>query len=365
VTRKERNEICMAMEEKQGLRKRQIPACAEVMVRNGNNQEGKMTGIEEVKNTLAKMESQFSMVLPPQIPLERFIRVAQTAIQTNPGLIECNRNTLYAACMKAATDGLLPDGREAALVSFKGFVQYMPMVSGILKKIRNSGLLESIAAHIVYEDDEFRYWVDEQGEHIYHQPNWDNSGEVKLVYAIARTKDNGVYIEVMTVRQVEAVRNISKAKESGPWATWWDEMAKKSVIRRLAKRLPMSTDVEQIFESDNDNYIQQPEQEAAEPVKKKSRLEMIVEAEVEPVAEPDTEPVRTGATVKGKNYKFMEQMQVMKKNLGDEFYYGILKNFGVTHCNEIIDRETQLKIYAEMKKFIGLKKEVEELEKEK
>lgn len=328
-----------------------------------------MNALEEVKNTVAKMENQFSMVLPPQIPIERFVRVAQTAIQMNPALIECNRNSLYGACMKAATDGLLPDGREAALVSFKGVVQYMPMVGGILKKIRNSGLLESIAAHIVYRDDDFKYWVDEKGEHIHHQPNWDNAGVVRLVYAIARTKDSGVYIEVMTVKQIEAVRNVSKAKDNGPWSTWWDEMAKKTVIRRLAKRLPMSTDVEQMFDADNENYIQQPEQIMEQPAKKKSRLELIVESqtteELPQVVEPETETeIPQAEKPKSKSFKFMEQMQTMKKDLGDEFYYGILKNFGFTHCNEIHDRDVQVKVYGEMKKFISAKKEVDALGEE-
>src|SRR5687768_10957847 len=91
--------------------------------------------VDEIKGALAKMEGQFKMVLPPQISPEKFIRVAQTAIQTNSLLQQANKQSLYAAVMKCATDGLIPDGREAAIVTFNSKAglqaQYMPMVGGI------------------------------------------------------------------------------------------------------------------------------------------------------------------------------------------------------------------------------------------
>lgn len=331
-----------------------------------------MTQTEEVKNSLTKMGEQFSMVLPPQIPLDRFIRVAQTAIQTNPSLLECNRQSLYSSCMKAATDGLLPDGREAALVPFKGVVQYLPMVGGILKKIRNSGLLESIAAHIVYEDDEFRYWVDEKGEHIYHQPNWDNQGIVLLVYAIARTTEGGVYIEVMTTKQVEAVRNVSRAKDAGPWSTWWDEKAKVACIKRLSKRLPMSTDADAVLERDNEeNYDLTPEPPAEQVQPKKSRLESlvlpqmvqhgddVVDVESGEVIQPEPEPPTAEPPKQSKNFEFMKTMRALRTEIGAVNYYGILKIYGVQHCDEIVDRETQLKAWEEMKRFAAALKELQ------
>ncbi len=139
--------------------------------------------------------------------------------------------------MKAAADGLLPDGREAALVQFKDSVQYLPMVGGILKKIRNSGELSSITSQIVHKGDKFRYWVDGDGEHVEHEPLvFGERGEQIGVYALAKTKDGAVYIEVLTMAQIAAVKNVSRAKDgpwSGPFAT---EMHRKTAIRRLSKR---------------------------------------------------------------------------------------------------------------------------------
>ena len=316
-----------------------------------------LTPIEEVRGALTKMGNQFQMVLPPQIPLDRFIRVAMTAVQTKPSLLEANRQSLYAACMKAAQDGLLPDGKEAALVPFKGQVQYMPMVGGVLKKIRNSGELVSISAHVVYAADEFTFWVDDDGEHIKHVPFLEaDAGDIRLVYAIAKTKDGGVYIEVMTLRQIEQVRSVSRAKDDGPWVTWWEQMAKKSALIRISKRLPMSTDAEEMIERDNENYDLAPTPQPNE--KRPSRLESVVL----PQMLAETIDMATGEILQtvtpAPNYEFLKTMATCKKEIGDESYYRILGVYKVKHSNDITDRETQKKVYAEMKQYAAAAKEI-------
>jgi phage RecT family recombinase len=218
-----------------------------------------ITPFEEVKRYMLADETkaQFAMALPPQMPPEKFLRVAITACNKSPEILECDRRTLYQAFMLAAQDGLLPDGREAAIVPFGKNATYMSMVGGILKKVRNSGELKSIVANIVREGDEFRYWVDEDGEHLKHEPTLEDEDKRKVlrVYALAKTKDDGVYITVMSHGEVEAIRNNSKAKNAGPWTQHWNEMAKKTAIRRLAKRLPMSTDLEDFFHRDDERTV--------------------------------------------------------------------------------------------------------------
>jgi recombination protein RecT len=256
-----------------------------------------VTPIDEVRNNLVKMEDQFKKALPPQINAEKFVRVAMTALQQNPDLLLADRHSLYGACMKSAQDGLLPDAREAALVIYNTNVgtrsegkwikkvQYMPMIAGILKKVRNSGELASISPHVVYDQDEFSYWIDECGEHLKHQPKLTGErGTPTHVYAIAKTKQGEVYIEVMTKEEVEQVRSISRAKESGPWNNWWGEMARKTVIRRLSKRLPMSTDLEQVIRADDALYDLNKQEEVTELKTKPSRLAKLIQE-----AAPETE----------------------------------------------------------------------------
>lgn len=264
-----------------------------------------VTVVQEIKQNLVKLTPEFEKALPPQIPVEKFVRVLQTAITENPKLGQADRRSLWGACMKCATDGLIPDGREATLVPFTlktGVVvaQYMPMTYGILKKVRNSGELATINAQVVYHGDDFEYWLDEAGEHMKHKPNMNGErGLPKLTYAIARTKDGFVYIEIMSEEQIQKIREVSRAKD-GPWnGPFADEMRKKTAIRRLSKRLPMSTDLEVVVKRDDDLYDitpSKPESEALETPKAQTpRLEKIVNGGEEkapeaPASPPPAEP---------------------------------------------------------------------------
>ncbi len=215
-----------------------------------------LTPIQAMRGTLTSMAPEFQAALPPQIPVEKFIRTTLTAIQMQPDLLNADRRSLLGSCMKAAQDGLLCDGREAALVIFNSksgrTVQYMPMVGGILKKIRNSGELSSISAQVVYDKDHFDYELGDD-ERIVHKPFLGKErGSPIAVYGIAKTKDGAIYREVMSVDEVEQVRKVSRASGNGPWVQWWGEMAKKTVIRRLAKRLPSSADVDSVLDADNE-----------------------------------------------------------------------------------------------------------------
>jgi len=245
----------------------------------------KIKPMDELKMSIKRMEGQFAAALPKHIPVERFVRVAQTAIAANPKLLNADRNSLYSACMACAQQGLLPDAKESALVMFGDQVVFMPMIAGILKKIRNSGELATIFSEIIYKNDYFKYWNDSDGQHMEHTPLiFGERGNRIGAYALAKTKDGAIYIEVMTMDQINAVKNVSRSKDgiwSGPFQ---DEMIKKTLMRRLSKRLPSSTDLDGLFEADNKLYDLDPQagQEdvtsgtTAETPKKKSRLKNLM-----------------------------------------------------------------------------------------
>lgn len=213
----------------------------------------------EVRRDLERMGDQLKMALPSHVSVEKFQRVAMTAIQSDPDLLYADRQTLFASVTRAAQDGLLPDKREGALVIFNTkvkrngkdewvkAVQWMPMVAGILKKVRQSGEIASISANVVYTNDAF-VWKQGDEELIEHQPAplGTSRGEAIGAYAIATLKDGSRYREVMDIDQINKVRSVSRSGDKGPWKDWWEEMAKKTVIRRLSKRLPMSTDLESV-----------------------------------------------------------------------------------------------------------------------
>lgn len=208
--------------------------------------------------TSATMRAQLQAALPEHVTVDKFCRVVMTAVQSNYLLLQADQMSLLKSCMEAAADGLLPDGREGAIVPYKDrrnnrvVAQWQPMVWGLVKLVRQSGELRDIGVEIVRDSDKFERWIDEDGPHFKHTPSMTSDGAPVGVYAYARTKDGGFYIEYMSWTEIEKFRSLSKAKsEDGPWATWLDEMAKVRPIKRLCKRLPMSTDAVEALRRDD------------------------------------------------------------------------------------------------------------------
>ena len=226
------------------------------------------------KSNLAKRADEFKMALPGHISPEKFQRTVLTAVQSNPKLLDADRASLYTSCMKAAQDGLLPDGREAALVMFSNrvnengtwvsvdMVQYMPMVYGLRKKILQSGEISSISCNVVYRQEaEAGAFIYEEGTDrtLRHRPMLDidvGDDDIIAAYSIAVMKDGTQSFEVMRRSEINKVRQTSKTgavgmtdykknpkPPKGPWVDWFGEMAKKTVMRRHSKSLPMSGDI--------------------------------------------------------------------------------------------------------------------------
>lgn len=237
--------------------------------------------IAVIRQHLAVMAPEFKAALPPHISEEKFRRVAVTAVQNTPALANADRRSLFGAFVKLAQDGLLPDGREAAIVMFGDKAQAMPMIGGILKRIRQSGEVAKVSAQVVHENDHFlvKYGFDEDVEHNPPKLN-EPRGKPIGAYATAVLKDGSRLLEVMSLEDIEKVRGVSRAKNNGPWVAWWGEMARKTVMRRLSKRLPMSTDLEeQIFARDEtlatDRNAMREIEVQAEPSPPVSRLDAI------------------------------------------------------------------------------------------
>lgn len=252
-----------------------------------------LTTHTQLRGQLSSMAPEFSRVLPSHITAEKFQRVVMTVAQQNPGLMTADRKSLMASCLKCAADGLVPDGREAALVLFGQQVQYMPMFTGILRRIRNTGIVSKIESHVIYENDEF-IWSQGIDSHIHHKPLFPGDrGKPIGAYAIAKFNDGSEpQFEVMDFDQIEKVRAVSRSKNNGPWVQWWGEQARKTVFKRLAKWLPLNAEIDSIIEHDNEAERPEPiepEKPIALEAKKASKLDAIVQEEPEPQQEDPKE----------------------------------------------------------------------------
>lgn len=270
-------------------------------------------GKDTLRQALVAMAPEFRAALPAHVTPEKFTRVTMTAININPDLRNADRNSLFAAVTKLAQDGLLPDGREAALVIFNSKnkqggwdkrVQAMPMIAGLLKLMRQSGEVAWVDAHVVHENDHFQYrpGIDEMPV---FEPDWfGKRGEPIGAYAIARLKSGEIVpAEIMSVDAIEKVRAVSRSRDKGPWVEWWEQMALKTVLRSYLKRLPTSADVEQVFDRDETmqarfdgepvtTIASRPPEEP--PASRLDALEHRIEADGEVIEADDTDPFGDG-----------------------------------------------------------------------
>jgi recombination protein RecT len=220
-----------------------------------------LSPIAKTKNMIAARKSEFSKLLPAHIDIERFERVANNAVIRNPDLAEADQTTLYDSFMRCAQDGLIPDGKEAAITIFKAKnhrgqyvkkAQYMPMVDGLLKLVRQSGELKSIDYDVVREGDEFSYKKVNGETHIEHEPSvfGDPNRPIIGVFVTFIMKDGTLIADVMSKTEIDKVRAASKTGKYGPWADWYDRMAIKTVIRRAIRKLPFSNeDITRVVEA--------------------------------------------------------------------------------------------------------------------
>ncbi|WP_337846784.1 recombinase RecT [Sphingomonas sp.] len=244
---------------------------------------------DQLRTQLESRAADFKMALPAHISPEKFQRTVRTAAQSNPDILKADRASLITACMKAAQDGLLPDGREAALVTFNTrkkdeqgrwstvtLAQYMPMVFGLRKKILQSGEISSIETNVVYRREvEEGYFVFEAGTEamLRHKPMLDLTDEdlhddnIVAAYSVATMKDGTKSFEVMRRAEINKVRQVSQTgalgkkdrqgndiPPKGPWVDWFAEMARKTVMRRHSKTLPMTGDLIDVEATDDAIY---------------------------------------------------------------------------------------------------------------
>jgi len=188
--------------------------------------------------------------LPRHLTPDRFIRVACTTLMKTPKLANCDQASFFNALLSLSQLGLEPDGRRAHLIPFGNQCQLIIDYKGLVELIFRSGTVSKLHADVVCEQDEFDY---DRGEIKRHTINFRKPrGPVYAAYALATLKDGTEKAEVLGMEEVEAVRKRSKAANAGPWVTDWNEMAKKTAFRRLSKWLPLSPELRDAVEADDE-----------------------------------------------------------------------------------------------------------------
>lgn len=217
------------------------------------------TKLDSLRGILERGKGTLASILPKHMTAERMVKLATVAASKDAKLLDCDPMSLLRSLMDASQLGLEPFTplQQCYIIPYFNSkkrimeAQFQVGYRGLIELVRRSEKVLSIEAHCVYENDEFDCVLGLETK-LYHKPCWDGDrGKMKLVYAVAKLKDGAVQFEVMGRNGIDDIRKRSKSAESGPWVTDYDQMARKTVLKRLIKYLPISIEAAKAVSIDN------------------------------------------------------------------------------------------------------------------
>ena len=223
---------------------------------------------EEKKLTVGDLimsyKDKFASALPDVITPERFARIAANAVASNPKLAQCTPTSLIGALLCAAQAGLEPNTSlgQAYIIPYKRNykddnnewkskmeAQFQISYKGLIELAHRSGQLKDISAHCVCENDTFEYELGLEPK-LRHVPAMTNRGKITWVYAVYHLNSGGYGFEVMSVDDLNAHRRKYSKANNSPWDSAWEEMAKKTVVKKVLKYAPMASDFVRVSSQD-------------------------------------------------------------------------------------------------------------------
>ncbi len=209
-------------------------------------------------NLVEKFKPQLAMALPKHLNANRMARIIMTEVRKNPKLASCDRASFFGAIIQCAQLGLEP-GNALGAAYLIPYGKECQLIIGYQGKIelaeRNGGVM--LDAKPVFEKDFFEF---ENGtsQKLIHRPYMgkEDPGQVIGAYAIARYTNGLVKIHVSPLHEIEKARSFSKAKYKGsPWDIHYSEMAMKTAVHRLFKKIPKNPEMAKALELEESSEI--------------------------------------------------------------------------------------------------------------
>jgi len=197
------------------------------------------------------VRDQIALALPKHMTPDRMLRVALTTVNTTPKLLDCSKESVLSAIMKCSAIGLEPDGRNAHLIPYGSQCQLIIDYKGLVALAERNGV-QNIRAASICENDEFSFSVENGVIILNHKIDWKKPRGDAYAYYASCVRNGMFDAEVMQRDEINAIRKRSKASGAGPWVTDFDEMAKKTVLRRMSKRWDITPELKAALDADDD-----------------------------------------------------------------------------------------------------------------
>ena len=273
------------------------------------------------------IQSKLARVAAKNLTPERIVGILLMAASRQPKLLECTQASLLKSAMTSISLGLDCSGilGRAYLVPFynkhiRAFeALFIPGYLGLGDLARKSGDIKSLVARVVYKDEWFE--VDYSADIPFiHKPDLYSKKEDSNIvgaYFYGTFLNGGHHFEWMNIAEIEAIREVSKAKDSGPWVNWYPDMVRKTVFRKGVKFCPLSTESQQLIaKAEEDEYTQEPPSRAVE--RGSIRMEDLQPVgQDEPVEQPpiDVEPSEHPAVYLEVWNKYQKELKLSKEGI--------------------------------------------------
>jgi len=241
--------------------------------------------------------------LPENLNPERFVEAVCTELRSLPpesAIKECPEAEIRRGIMRLALLGLEPGPAEHVVLyptwsSRKKTTELVPRATykGVMELARRSGKVRAIRANAVYLDEEFDYYFDDAGEHLFHRPLPEPEGELRSFYAVAYATEGGITAAVvLSLAEIERRRSYSKRAEGGAWKEHFDAMARKTAILALGPFLPLTPQQVEVLEGGSPNdpvaAASSAHADGAPPETRGAAVPMAVPPDAREEGQPDT-----------------------------------------------------------------------------
>lgn len=212
----------------------------------------KLTKNMTIADMIRVLEPEIRKALPSVLTPERFTRMALSALNNTPKLAECTPMSFIAALMNAAQLGLEPNTPlgQAYLIPYQnrkaGILecQFQIGYKGYIDLAYRTGQIQMIQARVVYAGDEFDYEFG-LNPRLVHRLGSGEKGEIRYIYGIFQLTNGGCGFEVCNKADMDAFAqkySQSFTKDFSPWKSNYEDMAKKTMVKRALKYAPIQSD---------------------------------------------------------------------------------------------------------------------------
>lgn len=222
---------------------------------------------------LIKSEAQIQAAMGSGGDAKRFLRVCQTEFRANPKLALCSPESFMLSVFEGARLGL-------EIGAQLGQYYFIPRANEVVPMLGYRGMIalglrhpdvQTITSTPVYKGDYFESGENMQGQYFEYKPCGNKKAEeLEKAFAVCRLKNGGVILEVMEREQIEAARAKSKMPNGQAWRDSYSEMARKTVVRRLFKYIPLVAEASEAIARDEDRW--EAKDEVRQPQKYQAAL---------------------------------------------------------------------------------------------